>query len=279
MEYKDILVHVDSGKACPARLDLACRLANRFQAHLTAVFTITPPNMPSYMEPQLGEDILRVQREAALAAASKGESLFNDAVNANAVSSSEFRSDEGSMIEVLSVSARYTDLLIVGQSNPDEDIYTGGGVMPDELVLSVGQPVLVVPYAGTFTEIGTQVMVPWDSSRWAARAIGSAMPFLKTARAVNVLTINPEHSSETHGAQAGADICTHLARHGVKATAHSSMVPDMDTDAVALSRAADFGADLIVMGAYGHSRLRELFLGGMTKQMLANMTVPVLMSH
>jgi nucleotide-binding universal stress UspA family protein len=219
---------------------------------------------------------------------------------------SEWRVMHGNPTEALMACARHGDLTVIGQANPDEPTYDSS--MPDQLVLGAGGPVLVVPYVGHFEAIGRRVMVAWNGEREAARAVRDAMPILEQAETVNVYSVDPADE----GRLAGADICAHLARHGVKAEA-SRIVLGPEAEAVSsglqtvggfgfqepgpwtrtrrppvgkpdagnalLSAAADVGVDLLVMGAYGQSRLRELALGGTTREILRTMTVPVLMSN
>jgi nucleotide-binding universal stress UspA family protein len=137
--------------------------------------------------------------------------------------------------------------------------------------------VLVVPRYGTFDTVGERVLVAWNGSREATRAVHDALPILKLATKVTVLSIDPER--DTGDRIPSADIALHLARHGVAAEGTSTVGLDISVGDLLLSRAADLGADLIVMGAYGHSRMRELVLGGATRHILQHMTVPVLMSH
>jgi len=122
-------------------------------------------------------------------------------------------------------------------------------------------------------------MIAWDAGRESARAVSDALPLLKRAKAVEVAVFNPERRRRDHGEQPGADVSLYLARHGVKVTVAQQSGADFEVGAQVLSRAADTAADLIVMGAYGHSRVRELVLGGVTRTILESMTVPVLMSH
>ena len=123
------------------------------------------------------------------------------------------------------------------------------------------------------------MLLCWNASREAARAAADALPFLKAAQKVIVLVVNPTVSAEGHGAEPGADAAAWLARHGVKVIVQRDVAPDADVGGVILSRAADHDADLIVMGIYGHSRMREMVLGGASRTLLASMTVPVFMSH
>jgi nucleotide-binding universal stress UspA family protein len=138
---------------------------------------------------------------------------------------------------------------------------------------------LIVPYAGHFATIGQRVLVGWDTSREATRAIRDALPLLGTAQAVTILSIDPQPTREGHGAVPGADMACYLARHGIDAVAEWSVSNGIDAGNVLLSRAADLSADLLVIGAYGHPRFRELVLGGVTRTILESMTLPVLMSH
>ena len=147
------------------------------------------------------------------------------------------------------------------------------------MVLSSGRPTLVVPYIGPTRTLAQSVTVAWDAGREAARAVNDALPFLERAQAVTVMVVNPRPGIGSHGEEPGADIALHLARHGIKVEAQHLEVRDMSVADAILSRAADQSIDLLVMGAYGHSRFREWVLGGATRQIFAQMTVPVLMSH
>jgi nucleotide-binding universal stress UspA family protein len=172
--------------------------------------------------------------------------------------------------------ARYADLVVVGQ--PDEK--DASGVEPDfvgRLLLAAGRPVLVVPYAGSFADTGKRVLVAWNASREATRALTDSIPLLREAEAVHVIAFDP--AAAAHGEVPGADIGLYLARHGIKVTVSQQSAPDVDVGNQLLSRAADLNADLIVMGAWGHSRLQELVMGGVTQTILQSMTVPVLLSH
>jgi nucleotide-binding universal stress UspA family protein len=139
--------------------------------------------------------------------------------------------------------------------------------------------VLVLPYIGPAASFGERAFVAWDASREAARAVNDALPLLRRAKQVGVLTVNPRPWPFGHGEEPGGDIGLHLARHGVKVEVQRIEAPDIDPGNAILSHLADRSADLLVMGAYGHSRLREFVLGGVTRTILGEMTVPVLMSH
>jgi nucleotide-binding universal stress UspA family protein len=189
----------------------------------------------------------------------------------------EWRVEEDGILETTGLHGRYFDLTVVGQGIDLDDPTGALTVLPEELALSIGRPVLVVPRYGTFPALGDHVLVAWNASREAARAVNDALPFLRRAQRVTVLSVDPgDHPDQRIPS---ADITLHLARHGVNAVAAQTRSADISVGDTLLSRAADIEADLIVCGAYGHSRLREMVLGGATRHLLQHMTVPVLMSH
>lgn len=278
MPLKDILVHVDNTKQCEVRLETAINLALAHEAHLTGLYVLTHHYIPPYLRAQFSAESLEVPVRAAIQAAEQAEALFLDKTKHAGVAS-EWRRVEGETIDVLSLHSRYSDIAVVGQRDPEGDEVTGDSEMPDRLILSVGRPILVVPYVGNYPNIGQRIMVAWDSSRLATRAVNDALPLLERAKQVVVMAINPHGGAEGHGDVPSADICLHLSRHGIKAEAQHVQVEDVEVGDMLLSRAADEGIDMFVMGAYGHARWRELVLGGVTRHMLNHMTAPALMSH
>jgi nucleotide-binding universal stress UspA family protein len=193
----------------------------------------------------------------------------------------EWRVQDGYADQVIALDARYADLTVVGQDDPNaQGALPLPSDLPESVALASGRGVLVVPFIGGASKtFSTNVMLCWNASREAARAATEALPLLKAASAVTVMIVEPKTSSFGHGAEPGADVATWLSRHGVKVTVQRDVAPDADVGSIVLSRAKDRGCDLIVMGIYGHSRLRELVLGGASRTMLASMTVPVLMAH
>lgn len=276
MAFKDLLVHVDSSKASAARVDAAIRLAQAQQARLIGLYVLPRVEIPMYAEVQIPQDILATQREAARARAAEAEKAFKTATD-RAGLSAEWRWAEADVRRTLVSHARYFDLIIVGQTDQTDALSMSR--LAEDVVLDVGCPLVVIPYVGAPVTIGEHVLVAWNASREAVRAIHDALPLLERAKTVDVLAINPPGGAGGEGDIPGADICLHLARHGVNAEANHLEAHDIAVGDMLLSRAADKGADLIVMGAYGHSRFRELVLGGATRHLLEHMTVPVLMSH
>ena len=276
MPYKTVLVHVDNGKRSAVRLDIACRLAKLSDAHLIGLHALTVVKLPSYAMVEGGVQVRefheRMLRESAVAA----EALFKQAVKAAGVEKVEWRKSRRDAVESVPIHGRYADVLVIGQPNETD----ASGVEPDfaeRLVLASGRPALVIPYAGDFPTVGTRVLVAWNASREATRALTDAIPLLREAKQVDVIAFNPKDAP--HGEVPGADIGLYLARHGIKVNVSQQTADDVDVGNQLLSRAADLDSDLVVMGAYGHSRMKELILGGATRTVLNSMTVPVLMSH
>ena len=276
MSYKTILVHLDNGKRAATRLDIAIVLARKFEAHVVGLHALTAVPIPSYVLSEGGPSIAMQQQKNAQEQAARAEGQFRAAVDKAALSGAEWRRSAGDALDACTLHARYADLVVIGQADSSDN----PGVepeFPEQFVLSAGRPVLVVPYAGKFPTVGERVLISWNAGREATRAVTDAIPLLRLAKAVDVIAFNPD--GDPHGEVPGADIGLYLARHGVKVKVAHHRADDVDVGNQILSRAADLGTDLIVMGAWGHSRVRELILGGVTRTLLETMTVPVLMSH
>ena len=272
---KDILVYLDGSTRDAVGVDLALALARQHQAHLTGLHVIAPPFVPVMTHVPIPPEIIEEQVRFGREQAERVGAAFRARVDAAGMPA-EWRAAEGYASEVVGLHARYSDLVVLGQTDPDA---ATAADLPDRVALSAGGPVLVVPRAGTFPSVGERVLVAWNASRESKRAVDDAMPILKHARAVTVVVVKPQQSAARHGEVPGADIALYLARHGVRAEAAQVYGEDVAIGDLLLSRAADLGADLIVMGAYGYPRLMELVLGGVTRALLAHMTVPVLLSH
>jgi nucleotide-binding universal stress UspA family protein len=277
MTYKTILVHLDHRPRSAERLGLAFGLAQELEAHLVGLFAPGGSRLPSYAEAEGGPVLRDLLAERRQAAARDAERRFREVAQRNGGERSEWRTSDYDPAAATRLSARYADLVVAGQpEEADEGDLRG---LADELVFSVGRPVLFVPYAGRFPALGKRVLVAWDAGREAARAVTDALPLLQRAETVEVCAFEPERGRREHGEQPGADVGLFLARHRIKVTVARQSGARYDIGSQILSRAADIGADLIVMGAYGHARVREMVLGGVTRTMLEAMTVPVLMSH
>jgi nucleotide-binding universal stress UspA family protein len=276
MALRDLLVHVDSDDASVARIDVAVRLAARHEAHLTGLHVMVWPYLPGYVEAQLPPSFQEEQRRELGERARQAATRFHEAARRVALDP-EWRAVEGDVLATVGLHARYADLTVLGQGVDVQDPSGEVAWLPEELVLGVGRPVLIVPRYGTFATVGERVLVAWNGSREATRAVNDALPIMKLATVVTVLSIDAEGQPSRR--VPGADIALHLARHGIRAEVASTSSVELPVGDVLLSFAADCGADLLIMGAYGHSRLREMLLGGATRHVLRHMTLPVLMSH
>jgi nucleotide-binding universal stress UspA family protein len=279
MTYKTILVDCDAGPKVGHRLAVAVQQAKRHGAHLIGLHTqapITPPVFSDGSVPM--ESVLDAFDAAAKSEEAAARSAFDAAAKGAGVST-EWRVVEGFADDQLAIAARSADLLVLGQIAPDVATRTPPA-QPESIVLASGRPAIVVPHVGVAAEPGKTVMVCWNASRESARAASDALPFLKQAQKVIVLVIDPKSLPETgEGGDPSADVKAWLGRHDVDAVVQRDTAADADVGSVILSRAADQSVDLIVMGLYGHSRLREMVLGGASRTLLSSMTVPVLMAH
>ena len=279
MAYKDLLVQIDDTKACDTRIEAAIDMANRFNAHLTGLYLVPEIILPVAAEGYFGADIYgdldrQEQKRAEIAldrfrqAAETQDVEFDTRVDRAAIAN---------FPGLFSVHSRYADLSIIGQTNHDDTVPSTPE--PQNVVLTSGAPVLITPFIGAPKGFGGRVMVAWNASREAASAVRGAMPFLEQSQSVDVATFKPKSSHGGHGELPGADIALHLTRHGIKVDVQQLDGTDIDVGNALLSHVADRGSDLLVMGGYGHSRLREFVLGGATRTILRSMTVPVLMAH
>jgi nucleotide-binding universal stress UspA family protein len=284
MGFKDVVLALDTAAPARARIELAAALAQRCDAHLVGLHTALAAGSArshgyfevfdrSILEPLYREFGERMQAEA-----DQTRQLF-EAIAGRMGVSAEWRLGLGYPSQTAALHGRYADLIVLGQLDPDDLQAPLSRPRPEEVALAAGRPVLVVPYAGSWDMVGRRVLAAWDASREATRAINDALPLLQAAEAVTVLAVDPASGPAGHGEMPGADIALHLARHRVKAKIESAVSAGVAIGDVLLSRAADLGADLLVMGAYGHSRMRELMLGGATRTVIESMTLPVLMSH
>jgi nucleotide-binding universal stress UspA family protein len=269
MQIKDILVQVDDLPAYPERLEVTLRLARRFGARVTGGYVVPAPDVVALADSGAAAVALATalaERDAATAAAAE---RFRARLRGHELLG-EWRAASGFSAFHLARWAATADLVVLGQSDPDHPALED----PEAVVLACGRPTLVVPYAGRFETIGGVALVAWNGSREACRAAHDALALMAPGASMTVLSVNPDADAEPTDR-----LVRHLERHGLAAKADEVVTKELSPAEVALSRAADLGADLIVMGAYGHSRLRELILGGMTRDMFRHMTVPVLAAH
>ena len=279
MKLCEILVHLDQSSRAEARLDIAASLARQHGAHLTALQVIDVAIPVMAMADGGGggaviAELMEQMRQSALAASVKLKAAFEAALAREGIMG-EWRQVEGTTPEILALHGRYADLLVLGQDDPESD----SADLLETVLFDSGRPVLAIPFAGNFKSIGKRVLVGWNASREATRALHDALPLIAKAENTTVFLANPKRGLGAHGEEPGADIARHLARHGLRVEVAKAVAEDVADSALLLNHASDMGADLLVMGAYGHSRLREFILGGVTRSLLREMTIPVLLSH
>ena len=275
--YKTLLVPVDGRSRSARSMEFAGKLAGAFDAHVVGLYVKPSAYVPSTARGDGETERMReLQLKMIARLSAEARAQFEAGVKAAGIAQPEWRTADGDPAEAVALHARYADLVVVNQTDPGSDDKSH---FADRVLLSVGRPVLVVPYTGELKAGAEHVLVCWNAGREAARAVSDALPFLQRARKVTILSLNPRAGAGEHGEAPGADVALYLARHGVRAETSLAVAKDVDAGNMLLSRAFDLSADLLVMGAYGHSRLRELVLGGATRTVLSSMTLPVLMSH
>lgn len=282
MEYKTILVHVDESPQSAARVDVAARLAIEHHAHLigTALTNLPPrllglsgldPSLPPIQAPQLE---LRRLADSAL-------DVFEQRAAALGVLSVERRRLEEELGLGMSLQARYCDLVVIGQHDAAHPVPGVRADFPEYVLLNSAKPVLLIPAAAAPAAPagpGQHIVVGWNGSAPASRAIASAIALMRRARQVDIVVVDARAQGDVHGAMPGADLALYLARHDIRVN-----VRDIDNHSdpgrALLAAAGEAGADLIVMGAYGRSRFREVLLGGATRTVLRSSTLPLWMMH
>ena len=274
---KDILVNIPVGAASTPVLEYAVSIASTFDAHISGVAFAYEPVVPGTVFDGVAASIIATYRAESEKAGQTAVSKFDDLAQRAGVSADSHLLEAGptGAGELFAQVARHFDLAVVAQTDPEQD--SPEELLPEAALFGSGRPVVIVPYIQKGGLKLDRVMVCWDGSRAAARAIADAGPLLDRAKSIDVVTV-----SKTQGARnelPGFDIAHHLARHNLKVDLKRIVASDIDVPSALLSHAADTGADFVVMGGYGHSRLREFVLGGATRGLLASMTVPVLMSH
>ena len=282
MSYKTVLVHVDKDKHAIERVKLAAQIAMNEEAHLIGAapsgvsrfvyqsrFIYEGGGMATHLDSHLEE--LRKAAKDSLA-------LFESTVKSIGVQSYEARQVDDEAGAGVCLQARYSDLVVIGQTNIDEPSSTTLPDFPEFVVMNSGRPVLIVPYVGEYNAMPKRILIAWDASTSATRAVTAAIPLLKRAQNVDVVVFNADSRGDKHGEMPGADIGLYLARHNIKVNVVRQNT-DIDVGNALLSIATDLSSDMIVMGGYGHSRFREILLGGVTRTVLESMTVPVLMAH
>lgn len=281
MSYKTILVHAGPDRGAPDRIRLAARLARAADAHLvgaatTGISRLMPAAVLAAAGPALADRCAALRQEA-------GRTLeeFDGIATQEGVASTEARLVDDEAGAGLALQARYCDLAVVGQAEHDAIHPLLPPDLPDYVVLAGARPVLVVPFAGCAPDLGAEAVVGWDGSVEATHALDAALPLLRAARHTSVFAFANQAPWPDGVEHPDVQLIAWLGRHGIAARLErrSGSGNDSELAETLLSEAAGRGAGLLVIGAYGHARLRELLLGGVTAAILRTMTLPVLLAH
>lgn len=279
MTFRSLLLHVNSDPRCGARTDLAIHLAQVMQCHLVGLAPtglLTLPALPEAAIPYA--EFSAMAWEALGDRAHQAGERLRERCDVAGLKSFEVLVDEADEAESLVRHSRCSDLVVLGQPDPAAFGHGADLAMLEKVLMQSARPCLIVPYAGAFEKVGQRVMIGWDESRESARALADALPLLRQAQQVEVVHWYEGNPAGAPGRPDLDSVRQWLLWHGVTAEVCSANTQISIADAM-LSHAADWDADLIVMGAYGHTRWFERLLGGATRGLLATMTVPVLMSH
>jgi nucleotide-binding universal stress UspA family protein len=274
---KDLVVNLTPGTDLDPAAQFAISIAAKFEAHVAGIaFAYDPVITPTVMD-GLSAAWVDAQRTENRATAEKAVDRFEAAAKRQGLSAEHriIEASIGGAANLFGRIARRFDLAVVGQTAPER-------MLPDDLLIEAalfesGRPVVVVPYIQREDLKLDHVLVCWDGSRNAARAIADSLPFLMRTNKVEIIIVGS--GSGKADELPGADIGEHLARHDLNVGVKRLVAADVDVSNIILSYVVDCAADFIVMGGYGHSRLREFVLGGATRGILQSMTVPVLMAH
>jgi nucleotide-binding universal stress UspA family protein len=272
---KDIVVNLTIGAARDPAAEYAISIAKTFSAHLAGIAFAYEPVLPAIMGTDIPASVIEEQRDDNEQAAKAAVANFEAAAIPAGISHQPrmVTASLAGAADTFGKIARQFDLAVVGQSERDR-------MAPEELIVEgalfgSGRPVIVVPHTQSSGLKLDKIIICWNGGRTAARAMAEAMPFLHQAKSVEVITVGTDAGKNDESAGVGQ----HLARHGLKAEVKNIVPGDLKVSAAILAHAKASGADLLVMGGYGHSRLREFILGGTTRGVLKSTTVPTLMSH
>lgn len=275
MIIKTILVHLADDEDHEARLRIAMRLAAERGAHLKALFIATPVGMPHAVTGRAASaGYLAEATQIARDKAAKLEREFAQACEDKGIDGS-WVTEEGDHVDLLEQHAHLADMAIVSQYRREHFEDRFRLLLPEELMMVAGCPVLLLPHGLEPETIGRHVMLAWKSTRETVRAVRGALPFLQAAGKVTVVAMGEAGRIEV----SLDEVESYLKRHGIDAQMRPEAEPEDSVGEALLARAKELGADLVVMGAYGHSRLREMILGGVTHTVLRRTTVPILMTH
>ncbi len=280
---KTILVYLDTEEHAADLIGIAASIAEATTAHLVALHVVSDVFVSATMSLEAMGEMIEAERQAYAAKAARIEVRYRQAVAGLRIPN-EWRAVQAHLetaADVVMRHGRTADLIVLGQSEHELDVF--GTDVSEEVMLGAGRPVLLVPLKGRNGPIGKRILIAWKDSREAARAVFDALPFLEQSDMVYILSVKPERRRSTGTPSPltipAADIAASLAHHDVRCEIVEVVGPEVTVADEILSQVKEHRCDMVVMGGYGHSRMRELFFGGTTQSMFDSLTVPVLMSH
>ncbi len=278
-QFKTLVAYLDDSAQCKQRVEAAVRLAQRFDGHLAGVYLVPTAELTPSVAAMLTAGAVARRLAETGEAQQRAEALFRGTSASLAFDDIDFRAPAGDPMDAAIAHARNADLAIIGQPGEGSDTAGFARRLAEHVLLESGAPVLIVPRGETSAESGKNVLLAWDAGREAARTTRDALAILARAAQVTVVSVTHDSAHADALAQSQARLAAYLSAHAINAHFRHVDGHDRETGERLLSEVDSIGADLIVMGGYGHSRSRELVLGGTTRTMLRAMSVPVFMSH
>lgn len=276
MKICDMLLCVDPARPGSSVIDNAVKFAKKQEANLIGLYALELYDFPGYVQAQLPKEVLDNYRSIRAQDAEKAEADFQAACTSAGIHW-DWRCIEGERAQTVIDNGRLSDLVLLAGGNNGDEAPTGES--SGRIILECGRPVLLLPPTPIPEDTGSRVLLAWNGRREAVRAVHDAMPLLTSAEWVEVVMVNPDTGSAHSSGPPGSELCRHLARHGVKAEARQVKASGRSDGDALLALAEEENLNLIVMGAYGHARWRELVIGGVTAHVLRHSTLPVLLSH
>lgn len=281
MPYREILVHLDYTKSCEERMAAALALGARTGARVTGISLALESSVNSYLGLSISSSLDDQQKRTIADAAQKLADSFAKLAEESDVEckSKVLTCGATKAPMLLAFEARHCDISFFGQPNPDEESAAFVESLYEGVLFRSGRPVYLVPHFGRWSVAVRNAVIAWDGSKKAARAVRDAIPLLQGRGQTSILIINPEKRPGSHGDKPGVDLAYYLSRYDIEAKVDVLSNQQISVDSVILNYLADKGADLLVMGAYNHSKLRERAFGGVTDSIVHQMTAPVLLSE
>lgn len=280
MRYQTVLVHVADDEQCAQRVETAAQLARSHDAELTGAYLVATANLTPFASAMLPDLVVERRMAESGQAQAHAEALFRAACDRAGLVDVEWLAPAGPALLMAEHHARYADVVVVAQPAADDAGFSGE--VANAVLLRGGRPMLVIPHDFSGDVPGRHVVIAWKESREAARAVADALPLLAAAQHVSVIVVDPAgngDATDADGAQDPGHIVAWLRRHHIHSTLMRAEADEGEIVPSVLAHARECEGDLIVMGGYSRPRLREMVLGGVTRDMLAGMTLPVLMSH